>query len=126
MTRNLPHFVPFCVVFVFLLAACGDEGPTVSGGTPGPDPVVHKEWAFLLYDDADFENAFNPLEDFRSQFRAGDEMHVLVLNDPVTSVASILRIDEAGVLTRVREMGEANMGAAGTVVGILRGPDQRE
>jgi len=117
MTRSLPCRLQLSGLLLVVLAACSDEGPT--GSEPDPDPVVHKEWAFLLYDDADFANAYNPLEDFRARFHAGDEVHVLALNDPATGVASMVRIDESGGTARVREMGEVNMGAASTVAEFL-------
>lgn len=119
MSRSLPTSVQLGMGLAIFLAACGDDGPTGSNSNSGVDPVVNKEWAFLLYDDADFENAYDPLTDFRDRFRAGDEVHLLVLNDPATQVASILRIDETGATARVREMGEANMGSAGTLSEFL-------
>jgi hypothetical protein len=117
MTRSLPRHLQFSALLLLVLAACGDEGPT--GSDTDSDPVVQKEWAFLFYDDADFANAYNPLEDFRAHFHAGDEVHVLALNDPATGVASMVRIDERGATASVREMGEVNMGAASTVAEFL-------
>jgi len=117
MTRSLPRRLQISALLLPVLAACSDEGPT--GSNANSDHIVHKEWAFLLYDDADFSNAYNPLEDFRNHFHAGDDVHVLVLNDPATGVASMVRIDEGGATARVKEMGEVNMGAASTVADFL-------
>lgn len=117
MTRSLPRHFELSAALLLLLSACSDDSSTPSD--PIPDPVVHKEWAFLLYDDADFSNAYNPLEDFRAHFHAGDEVHVLALNDPATGVASMVSIDERGATASLREMGEVNMGAASTVAEFL-------
>lgn len=115
MSRALPSFPQLGMVLGIFLIACGDDGPTDSGSGPGVDPVVTKEWAFLFYDDADFSNGYNPATDFQERFHAGDDVHVLVLNDSFTQVASILRFDETGAAARVRELGEANMGSSETL-----------
>ncbi len=69
-----------------------------------------KEWTFMFYDDADFSNAYNPLEDFRSRAFSGENLNVIVLEDQENGPATTWHVDEEHELHSLIEHGEINMG----------------
>ena len=38
--------------------------------------IAAKEWTFMLYDDVDFENAWDPLSNFTSEVYWGDNVNI--------------------------------------------------
>ncbi len=83
------------------------------------EPAI-KKWTFLFYDDADFENAYDPLEDFSYDAYSGDNVNVLVLQDRNDGEAGIYYLEGPGNVTKVRDMGEVDMGAPETLSEFLR------
>lgn len=73
-------------------------------------PIEAKEWAFLLYDDADFNNAFDPLQDFAESAYSNEYVNVMVIQDKEHGPAKIWYIDENHDTKLLKEMGEINMG----------------
>lgn len=90
--------------------------------TTGPsdaDDVPTKEWTFLLYDDADFYHAYDPLDDFSREVCSGDHLNVLVIVDSEIGPAAIGYIDEDHVQVKLKDLGEVNMGSASTLADFL-------
>jgi len=72
--------------------------------------IESKEWTFMLYDDADFENAWDPLSNFTSEVYGGDNVNIIVLQDIERGPAKLWQIDENHTMILLDEMGEINMG----------------
>ena len=69
-----------------------------------------KDWTFMLYDDADFEYAWDPLNNFTMEVYGGNKVNFIVLQDTELGPAKIWRIDENHTLVLLDELGEVNMG----------------
>ena len=69
-----------------------------------------KEWTFMLYDDADFEQAWDPLNNFTLEVYSGDHVDFIVLQDTENGPAKLWQIDENHNLILLDELGEVNMG----------------
>ncbi len=78
------------------------------------NPTV-KKWTFMLYDDADFYWAFDPLNDFASEAYSTKNASVLVLQDKEHGPAKMWYIDENHNLALLKNMGELNMGDSSTL-----------
>ena len=79
------------------------------------DVVAGKNWTFMFYDDADFNNGYDPLEDFAEQAYSGENLDVIVLQDTNYGPAKIWYINENHTKHLLKEMGEINMGAYETL-----------
>jgi len=98
---------------------------------PESSVEVYKKWTFLLYDDADFDPGYDPMEDFSRDMYSGKNLNVLVLRDihknnaerynwvvskPANdSTAGIYLINEDKEPILLKNMGEINMGDANTL-----------
>ncbi len=69
-----------------------------------------EKWTYMLYDDADFENAYDPLNDFVVEAWSGKGFNAVVLQDTNSGPAKIWYIDEYHHKQLMKEMGEVNMG----------------
>lgn len=99
---------------LLLLPSCGnDGGPT---GTDGP-PV--KKWTFMLYDAADVNNVYDPMDDFCQRMNSGADLNVLVLQDTRDDSARIWYVDGDHSKVVRRELGEVNTGNTETLRGFL-------
>jgi len=76
---------------------------------------TRKNWTFMFYDDADFYNGYDPLEDFAGQACSGENLNVIVLQDKEHDSAKIWHIDENHNKNLLKNMGEINMGAYETL-----------
>lgn len=72
--------------------------------------VNMKEWTIMLYDDADFYRAYDPLDDFSKEAYSSQYVNVLVLQDEKRGGAKLWYIDENHEKQLLEEMGELNMG----------------
>ena len=72
--------------------------------------ITAKEWTFMLYDDADFQNGWDPLNDFSSEVYGGDNVNIIVLQDTELESAKLWQIDENHMMILLDEIGEVNMG----------------
>jgi hypothetical protein len=74
-------------------------------------PVYEKKkWTFMLYDDADFENAYNALDDFKWDAYSCSNAHVAVLEDTYGGPSTTYRLNELHLLETMADNGEVNMG----------------
>jgi len=71
---------------------------------------AQKKWTIMLYDDADFYNAFDPLWVIVNNTGSTENVNVLVLQDKENGPASIWYIDEDYNKVLLEELGEINMG----------------
>ena len=69
-----------------------------------------EKWTYMLYDDADFENAYDPLDDFAIEAWSGKGFNAVVLQDTNDGPAKIWYIDKYHHKKLLKEMGELNMG----------------
>lgn len=96
--------------FILLFYSCdNNESPTeINNLDISPKP--QKEWTFLLYDDADFKNAYDPLNDFSSLVSSNNVINYLVLRDKNNGGAEYFNIDENHTPVLIQSLGELNMG----------------
>ena len=80
-----------------------------------PMGTLEKEWTFMLYDDADFDDAWDPLSNFTTEVYAGEKIHIIVLQDTEDGPAIIWEINEQHEMILVDELGEVNMGDSETL-----------
>lgn len=91
--------------------------------SPEPEPAAEtfeslvkaKKWLFLLYDDADFANGYDPLDDFARLTGSNENVNVLVLQDTDLGPAKIWYVDENNQVKLLKELGEVNMGTSDTL-----------
>ena len=106
------------LVLVFLIgviASCSTK-QTESGGEESEFqeeeydiPITAKKWAFLLYDDSEFEG-FDPLNDFVDEACSNENLNILVLQDSNYYNPRIWYIDEDHQKQQLKNMQEVNMG----------------
>lgn len=97
--------------------ASGEETNCEGPYEPAPpalsqDGPVHekKKWTFMFYDDADFENAYNALDDFQLDAGSGLNFNVVVLEDTYGGQSTTWHLNEFHQLESEAENGEVNMG----------------
>jgi len=74
-----------------------------------------KKWTFMLYDDADFYHAYDPLYDFAKEAKPGDNINLIVIQDAEHRPAYLWLIDENNNKQLLEELGEINMGDYSTL-----------
>ncbi|MGW8266254.1 MAG: clostripain-related cysteine peptidase, partial [Longimicrobiales bacterium] len=120
LTASLTLFL--AAVLSSSLLSC-DGGSRPVGPDPElpsePDPLPEKAWTFLLYDDADFENAYDPLDDFAARVAGGENVNFLALRDGETTPGALYAIGPGHRISLKKSYGEINMGAATTLSGTL-------
>lgn len=79
-----------------------------------------KAWTFLLYDDADFSNAYDPLNDFSKLVSSDSIINYLVLRDGDSTKASYYQIGKNHEQILLRELDELNMGDKSTLENFLK------
>jgi len=78
-----------------------------------------KNWTFMLYDDADFLRAFDPLNWFSEEAYSTGNLNTIVLQDKERGPAKIWYIEENHQKTLVQKMEEINMGDASTLQNFI-------
>lgn len=106
-------------VLLFLLLLFMPNSCSNSDNPSGVDQAVEKPWTFLLYDDADFPRAYDPLDDFCMKVCSNEVVNFLVLVDSEIGPAAYGFIDENHNPVKVKELGEVNMGSAETLQDFL-------
>lgn len=119
MNRGLSRmFWVCCAALVIGMVSC-------SGGNHDPTPTLYqppglaKNWTFVFYDDVEFGDAYNPMEDFCRAMYSGPALHVLVLEDTLGGETNLFFVDEHGNPRLVQELGELNMADAMTLQTVL-------
>jgi len=108
------RYIPIGLALVFVNSSCSKlRSPT------GADEIAEKRWTFLLYDDADFSRAYDPLDDFSRQVCSGDNVNVLVLADSEIGPAAIGYIDEDHNQVKLEDLGEVNMGSSSALYDFI-------
>lgn len=74
-----------------------------------------KNWTWMFYNDADFKDGYNPLNDFCLEAFSGINLSVIVLEDPNNGPANIWKISEKHEKILLEEFGEVNMGCCRTL-----------
>jgi len=74
-----------------------------------------KKWTFMLYDDADFYHAYDPLYDFAKEAKPGENINLIVIQDAEHGPAKLWLIDENNNKQLLEELGEINMGDYSTL-----------
>ena len=67
------------MVYIFLLGVMWFWTGCATEEVEEHQTMEKKAWTFMLYDDADFDHAFDPWTDFISRMMATEHIHVLVL-----------------------------------------------
>ena len=104
--------------FMLLLFSCSQKN-SATRPEEKTGPEQHKAWTFLLYDDADFYNAYDPLDDFAQVVSSGDQINYLVLRDSNTTEASYYKIGTNHEKILLERLGELNMGDPGTLENFI-------
>jgi hypothetical protein len=103
------------ILFLFVIFSCKNNDDVLSP-TEEDTPLSKKKWTFLLYDDADFSDAYDPLNDFKSAICSNKNMHVLVLQDKENGPTTIWYIDSAKKNIKFKYgTAEFNMGSSETL-----------
>jgi hypothetical protein len=105
------------VIFLLLIFSCKEESPKPT-----------KKWTFLLYDDADFNDAYDPLDTYPGsgilpfyKLASSDaNVNYLVLRDRIDTEACYYKIDESNNLVQLQRLGEQNMGSSGTLSNFIK------
>jgi len=79
-----------------------------------------KEWTFLLYDDADFSDAYDPLNDFSKLVSSDSTINYLVLQDGNKTKANYYQIGKNHDQILLRSLEELNMGNQSTLENFLK------
>jgi hypothetical protein len=74
-----------------------------------------RDWTILFYDDADFENAYDPIYDFSDDAYSSTNLDVILLQDTNTGPAYMWHLPGGGVRTLLESMGELDMGDYSTL-----------
>lgn len=123
----------FSIVISLFLSSCkNNENPVTDNNSNEPIeegvqrgfienevPNSPKAWTFMLYDDADFTDSFDPLNSFSSRMYSTANINVLVLQDTVGADAKLWFINEGGELVLLKNLGEINMGSAETLSNFI-------
>lgn len=78
-----------------------------------------EKWTYMLYDDADFEKAYDPLNAFEAEVWSGNGFNAIVLQDTRDGTAKIWYIDKYHHRKLMNELGEVNMGNYKTLVDFI-------
>ena len=78
-----------------------------------------KNWTWMFYDDEDFNNAFEPLEDFAEEAYSGENLDVIVLEDTNYGPAKIWYINENHEHVLLEEWEEVDMSDSQTLQDFL-------
>jgi hypothetical protein len=116
MRRFTPGFLrqtSLTAVLLLVILAC----PPSAAAEPSPDGTT---WTLFFYDNADFENAFDPLRAFSEYAHSGPNLNVIVLRDLELGPADLWHIGENHELTRLEAWGEVNMGDPDTLIDFLQ------
>lgn len=101
-------------VLAIVLSCSGDGSPTGTGG-----PGREKMWTFMLYDAADLDQVYDPMDDFCLRMNSGAELNVLVMQDTRDDSAKIWYVDDCHVPVVVSDIGEVNTGRSQTLRSFL-------
>lgn len=69
-----------------------------------------KKWTWMFYDDADFQQAYDALEDFAAEVNSSENINVLVLQDTNTGPGKLWYINENHSKELIEDLGEIDMG----------------
>lgn len=79
-----------------------------------------KAWTFLLYDDADFSNAYDPLNNFSKLVSSDSTINYLVLQDGNKTKANYYQIGKNHEQILLKSLDELNMGDQSTLENFLK------
>lgn len=82
--------------------------------------LTNAAWTFLFYDDADFEDAYDPFFQFADEMTSGDGLNVVICRDREDQGAAYYRVEASGVTRRLESLGEVNMGDEATLAEFVR------
>jgi hypothetical protein len=99
----------------FSLFSCGKESPTGVGSE-----VRLKRWTMMLYDDADFKQAYDPLRHFCREARSGQHVNVTVIQDTDSGPARLWYVARDHQPVLLQELGEVNMGSHQTLQDFIQ------
>lgn len=103
MKKN--YLVTAVTIFMLLQISCSKED----------DSNEPKDWTFLLYDDADFSNAYDPLNDFSKLVSSDSGINYLVLRDGNKTKANYYQIGKKHEQILLKELAELYMGDKSTL-----------
>ena len=113
----------YCLILmsiIFFMYSCNPKkNPTNAEKAYQELQPEEKAWTFLLYDDADFYNAYDPLDDFADKVSSGENVNFIVLQDTEDGPANMWYVDENHNTVLLQEMGEVNMGLSKTLYDFL-------
>lgn len=118
MKKQLLYFLLITFFILFFYSCNNKESPTEVNESDD-SPLPQKEWTFLLYDDADFKNAYDPFGDFSSHVSSSSEINYLVLRDKNNGEAEYFNINENHTPVLIDSLGEINMGDKNTLLNYI-------
>lgn len=116
MNKNHCNFLFSAVFLISAIFFSTCNKPKVS--SPSGQLTGKDKWTIMLYDDADFNGAYDPFDDFRKEIIYNENVNVLVLRDKEFEEAFLYEIKE-DTFYLLKEMGEINMGEKETLSEFL-------
>ena len=113
---KIDQIIEMIVVFILLMPSISafSYSPTTNEKT-----TDQEKWTILLYDDADFYNAFDPLQMILNNTGSTDDVNLLVLRDKEFDDANIYYINEEYQHEFQKNLGEVNMGDPSTLKNFI-------
>ncbi len=99
-------FIMLAVVITPLMSCFS----TVSSANNVETQNSSKKWTWIFYNDADFDSAYDPMDDFAEEAYSAENLDVIVLQDTYGGPARLWYIDEDHNKELLEELGEVNMG----------------
>lgn len=107
------------LIITTLLISVGTANAITNTNSENTNSPEEKEWTIMLYDDADFNKAYDPLSCFSSQAFSNRNINTVVLQDKKDEAGKLWQIDENHNKILLKEMGEINMGDYTTLKNFL-------
>lgn len=109
-------FVIVIIIFSLLTLSCSKDNNPIQ---PDEQPSLKKAWTFLLYDDADFNDAYDPLDDFSTLVSSDTNVNYIVLRDGNNSKANYYQIGNQHEQILLDSLGEINVGDKSSLENFL-------
>jgi hypothetical protein len=88
-------------------------------GQPSADLMKPRKWAFLFYNDSEFDGAFNPGRDFAGETWSGPNVDVLMLEDTTYTPTTLYYVNPNRSLAILEPPKEKNMGDPDTLYNFI-------
>lgn len=106
----------FLLISIIFLMDCAEDSKIVKHDPK--DEVESKSWTYIFYNDADYANIYDPLDDFNDLITKGKNINYIVLRDTDPGTAIIYNL-ESKIPTPQKNLGEVNVGDPQTLINLI-------